>query len=209
MVLTSLPWIRQQANEEPGQTTGLLGASLPELSQSSPRADYTTAYFPFRRGVPFPPSSSFCPRDPRNSSSSLAKDPVKLPGQEAPTAVSWLPSSLDPPSLDLGTSLHSWFQRKRELLPLCFSVAPPSSPPNEIRQAARITKQHSGQRQFDFQRSKRCARPERRRARFLGRDPALPRVGDRYRAGLSLTFPRHGGNVCVSPFPAASQRTAA
>lgn len=75
---------------------------------------------------------------------------MKLSAQGAHTTVSWLPSSLDPPSLDLGTSFHSWFQRQRELLALCFSLAPPSSPPNEIRQAARITKQHSGQRQFDF-----------------------------------------------------------
>ncbi|XP_038397750.1 basic proline-rich protein-like [Canis lupus familiaris] len=54
-----------------------------------------------------------------------------------------LPSSLAPPRLVWVPASTAGFKGKA-LLPLGSSLAPPSSPPNEIRQAARTTKQHSG-----------------------------------------------------------------
>ena len=129
------------ANEEQGQTTGFLRACLPEL---------TKAHLPLVRVFPSHRHRSFRPGGPRNPSPRLENGPARLPGQAAQATDSWLPSVLDPPHLGLGTSPRGWIQRKRELLPLLFSLAPPGLLPNEIKEAALVTKQHSGRRRFAF-----------------------------------------------------------
>ena len=145
VVLTSLPWIQQ-----PGQWgTGPSHWTSWEASLPVP----TKTQLPLLRVFPSHRHPSFCPRGPRNP------NPARFPGQAVHATNSGFPSVPDPPHLGLGTSHRGWIQRKRELLPLRFSWVPPGPLPKEIREAALITKQHSGRKTVSSHRSRRWARP--------------------------------------------------